>query len=298
MSIGYDLGVKPLELIALEDNRVLLADASRRIYLLDQQNPKPLLWGCLPHFADPTTSIGTTAVGTELVTVTSRPSLSASIKGKDVYRTELRRTRLDDGTFAKPDVVRIESDLRYQAVTYSPSKKVLFLVPASATEIQRADLIRVKNGREKEITPTPVPWITLPGATSITELLYSDTSSTLIALDGASGTIHAVRDDTQQPRVDQLADFSNSLVGLAIDAHRDRLYVGDPVQKGVWRLDCPGMTHCGEPIPIAHGQIALPSILEIAPNGTLWIGDPEDELIKAISPEGEILQVIREVPTE
>ena len=88
-------------------------------------------------------------------------------------------------------------------------------------------------------------------------------------------------------------------IGLAIDDERRRIYVGDAKGDQIWRLDCPEVDRCEEPRVLLQSEMfPSPSELDVATDGTLWVADREGRVIVALSPEGEILQKITELPRE
>ena len=86
---------------------------------------------------------------------------------------------------------------------------------------------------------------------------------------------------------------------LAIDDERRIIYVGDARGDLIWRIDCPEVNQCNEPTVLLQAEMfESPSEMEVAADGTLWVADREGRIIVALSPEGEILQTITELPRE
>jgi sugar lactone lactonase YvrE len=86
---------------------------------------------------------------------------------------------------------------------------------------------------------------------------------------------------------------------MAVDEERGRVFVGDARGKQIWRVDCPVSGDCSEPRSIIASELFVsPTDLDVAAEGTVWVADREGGVILALSPEGEILQTITELPAE
>jgi DNA-binding beta-propeller fold protein YncE len=84
-----------------------------------------------------------------------------------------------------------------------------------------------------------------------------------------------------------------------MDNERRRIFVGDAMGKQIWRIDCPTEDACNEPVSLLQGDLFVsPSEIEVEPDGTVWVADRESQVIVALSPEGDILQTITELPME
>jgi hypothetical protein len=297
--IMRDDSVRPMVLTALPDGRVLIADASRRIFRIELDIPTPYAFGCLPQIADPAGTVGVTIDGYSGFAVRSRPTTRSSIRGGYDYKTDLLSFSLDGDVTSFEDPIRVQSSERFSAMTYDHGKGRLYLARGGSGEIYVADLFApTKAGGRKRVKPTPMPWVDLEQTESISDLYYDEGSGVLLALDAGKGDLFAVREKAVGMEVEYVATDLGWPVALTADADRGRIYVGDGKEQRIWQLDC-SSDGCTQPtVLLQSDELASPGLMDVAPDGTLWIGDREAGKIVAVSPRGQILQTVAKLPVE
>jgi len=286
-----DSGVRPNNLKVMPDGRVLVTDASRRIYEVDAASSVPVLYGCLPELADPTANIGLEIDGTRGFGALSRPTGKSTRKGTDEYETLVVPFALVDGQAQLDKLIKIHSEKQFAAAAFDFGNHRLFLSGVAGKVIYAVDLTEKK--------PTPVLWFDVEKEGVISDLHYNNKTGSLFASGGTDGVLYRLTEHGEGPRPNLIARSLGWPVGMALDKERNRLYVGDAKGKQIWRIDCPDAETCGEPRSLVDGSLfATPSEIDVAPDGTVWVADREARLIVALSPEGEILQTISQLPVE
>jgi pimeloyl-ACP methyl ester carboxylesterase len=125
--VVVESAVRPNNLAALPDGRVLVVDASRRIYGVDASSPTPVPLGCLPRLADPTANIGFDIKDTWGYGAISSPSSKATRKGSDEYRTLVSRLELRDGEALSDKPVELRSTQQFAAAAFDIDGQRVFL---------------------------------------------------------------------------------------------------------------------------------------------------------------------------
>ena len=289
--VVVESAVRPNNLAALPDGRVFVVDASRRIYGLDSASPTPAPLGCLPRLADPAANIGFGIKGTQGYGAISRPSSKATRKGGDEYRTMVSRIELldDDAVLDKPREVK--STQQFAAAAFDIDGQRVFLSGVEGKVIYVADLAAKKL--------TPELWLQVEAEGLINDLYYDNISGSLYAIGGEEGVVYRLTEHGEGPKPTLIAGSLGLPVGIAVDDERGRIFVGDAKGRQIWRIDCTTAGECSDPISLlADETLVSPGELDVAPDGTVWIADREAQMIVALSPDGEVLQTITDLPAE
>jgi hypothetical protein len=287
----HDSAVRPNNLEVMPDGRVLVADASRRIYEVDAASSVPVLYGCLPELADPIANIGLEVDGTRGFAALSRPTGKSTRKGTDEYETFVVPAALADEGIQLGKLIKIQGEEHFAAAAFDFANERLFLSGVAGKVIYAVDLTEKK--------PTPELFLEVEKEGVISDLHYNNKTGALFASGGTDGVLYRVTEHGEGPRPTLIARSMGWPVGMTMDNERNRLYVGDAKGKQVWRINCPDAHTCEEPRPLVNGDLfASPSEIAVAPDGTVWVADREARVIVALSPEGEILQKISHLPTE
>ncbi|MGB3564439.1 MAG: SMP-30/gluconolactonase/LRE family protein, partial [Thermoanaerobaculia bacterium] len=289
--IVRDSGVRPNRLAVMPDGRVLVADASRQIYAVDTSSPVPVPLGCVPQLADPSASIGFNSKGRLAYGAMSQLSSASSRKGGTDYQTLVMPFVLEEGDPVVGKPLQIRGKERFVAAAFDIDGQRVFLSGTDGKVIYVADLTHKK--------PTPELWLDVESEGLISALHYDNSSGSLYAAGAEEGVLYRLTEHGEGPLPTLIADSLGWPVGLAIDADRGRLYVGDAKGKQIWRIDCPAAAECSEPSTFIRSELFVrPKDLEVAPDGTVWIADREGKVIVAVSPDGEVLQTITELPIQ
>ena len=289
----HDSRVRPNSLEILDDGRVLVADASRRIYEVDVSSPTPKFYGCLPPTADPSSNIGFDLDGQQAYAALSRPTGKSTRKGTDEYETLLFPVLVEDGGLVPGKYTRLESEERFLAAAFDFDNRRVFLAGPEGKVIHSVQL------GEKRKKPAPELFLDVSDSGVLSHLRYHNATGALLAAGGEDGELWRLTEHGEGPEPTLIATDLGWPVGLAIDDERRIVYVGDAKGDQIWRIDCPEADRCSEPTVLLQAEMfASPSELDVADDGTLWVADREGRVILALSPEGEILQTITQLPRE
>ena len=283
--------VRPNRLAALPDGRVLVADASRRIYGVDTSSPTPTFFGCVPNLADPRASIGFDLKDTQGLGALCQLSSKSTRKGGDEYKTTVISLNLqgDDVGIDKPRELR--GTQQFAAAAFDIDGQRVFLSGIKGKVVYVADLSLKK--------PTPEIWLKVESEGVINDLHYDNRTGSLYAIGGDDGAVYRLTEQGEGPLPTLISGNLGLPVGMAIDEERGRIFVGDAKGKQIWRIDCAAMGECSEPRSLITSELFVsPAELDVAPDGTAWVADREGGVIVALSPDGEILQTITELPAE
>lgn len=288
----HDSRVRPNSIETLTDGRVLVADASRRLYEVFKDRSSPRFYGCLPASADPSSNIGFELDGKQAYTAISRPTGKSTRKGTDEYETLLYPVVLEDDGLAPGKPRRLESTERFLAAAFDLDNRRVFLAGPEGKVIHQVQL-----GEKKK--PVPELFLDVSDSGVISHMHYHNQTGALLAAGGEDGELWRLTEQGEGPVPTLIATDLGWPVGLAIDDERRIIYVGDAKGDRIWRIECPEPGQCNEPTIFLQAQMfASPSELAVAVDGTLWVADREGRVIVALSPEGEVLQTITELPRE
>jgi sugar lactone lactonase YvrE len=133
----------------------------------------------------------------------------------------------------------------------------------------------------------------------ISDLHYNNKTGALYAAGGKDGVLYRLTEQGEGPIPTLIARSLGWPVGMSVDVERRRIFVGDARGKQIWRIDCPDEDSCEEPRVLIQDDIfRSPSEIDVAADGTVWVADRSAGLVVALSPEGEVLQKITDLPRE
>ena len=196
-----------------------------------------------------------------------------------------------EGALVVEKPLQIRSTKRFAAAAFDVDGQRVFLSGIDGQVIYVADLSLKK--------PTPELWLEVKSEGVINDLHYDNTSGALYASGGEDGALYRLTEQGEGPLPTLVGGSLGLPVGMAVDEERGRLFVGDAKGKQIWRIDCPVSGDCTEPRSLVAAELFVsPTDLDVAADGTVWVADREGKVIVALSPEGEILQTISELPAE
>lgn len=270
-------GVRPNWLKALPDDRVLVVDASRRIYQVDASSPRPVFNGCLPQQADPSSSIGFGIQESRGFTALSRPTSEGTRKGTNEYETLVAPFEVSEGMLHPGGPIKTKSAEHFVAAAFDLDRNRAFLTGVDDRVIHSLDPT-AKN-------PTPEPWLEIESEGVVSSLVYDRGTRSLFAANGETGVLYRLTEEDGKPVPALVAESLGWPVGIAVDQQRGRLFVGDAKGRQIFRIDCDGQGSCSEPRSLIASEIFVsPRDLDVAPDGTLWVADREGQIIVAPSP--------------
>jgi DNA-binding beta-propeller fold protein YncE len=201
------------------------------------------------------------------------------------------RVELRDGEALSDKPVELRSTQQFAAAAFDIDGQRVFLSGIEGKIIYVADLAAKK--------PTPELWLQIESEGMINDLYYDNTTGSLYAIGGVDGVVYRLTEHGEGPTPTLIAGSLGLPVSIAVDENRGRLFIGDAKGRQIWRIDCSAAGECSDPMSLAAGEIFVaPGEIDVAPDGTVWIADREAKVIVALSPEGEILQKITELPVE
>ncbi|TNF78914.1 MAG: hypothetical protein EP299_03470, partial [Acidobacteria bacterium] len=212
-------------------------------------------------------------------------------KGSDEYKTMVARFELGDGDLVAEKPIELKSTQQFAAAAFDFDGRRIFLSGIEGKVIYLVDLAAKK--------PIPELWLEVESDGVINDLHYDNATGSLFAIGGVDGDVYRLTEHGEGPKPSLIAGSLGLPVGIAVDDERGRVFIGDAKGKQIWRIDCSASGKCTDPVSlIAGGKLVTPAELDVAPDGTVWIADREAQMIVALSPDGEVLQTITDLPAE
>lgn len=274
--------VRPLGMGLLSSGDLLFVDQLRRIYSVAPGSSHPDLIGCYPHAIDPAEVIGGHQVDVDITFITNT-LIPGESKKKDKTRYETQLIHVPDirhPASGKPVV--FDSDTRFQSAAIDPRESKVYL--ATADRLYVADLSRRK--------PRPEPLVPLQTSDQVGWMQFDAKNKRLLLPDTELGRLYSIELGGKAPEVQQIARDLGSPAQVKIDQKTGSLYIADSKGKKIWRLPCQ-QGRCGKPQVFARSpEFTTPRYLAVAPDGSLWVGDPQARKIFAVGATGKIQRTI------
>ncbi len=214
-------------------------------------------------------------------------SLRANTAPEDSRRMGIARVRrAADGSWAEK-VQELPGGTLYEAAAFDFERQRVFLAGRDAPSLEIADLAR------RDVRPAPP--VELGAAVEQITLLEYDGTRRLFASDGRN-TVLAIEIDAAPPRVQVVASGLDRPSALVFDRERLRLYVATSGDGALWKLEC--ASECSAPVRFASAAaLRRPRTLAVDPQGVVWAGDLENEVIVGFSPAGELVKQVERLPS-
>jgi len=143
-----------------------------------------------------------------------------------------------------------------------------------------------------EDSPKPQKLLDLPHASPATAIYSESSRQRLFVAQGQSGTLWEVDLRGEAPEPHLVVDDLGWLAALGYGRRTQRLYVTDVANQTIWALDC--RDRCKEPtVFLQSDSLKNPITLEVALDGTLWLGDLQEQTLVTIAPDGTVKSTIR-----
>lgn len=275
--VTRETGLRPIGLAVRSSGELLFADASRRLFAVPKGRTDPLFLACIPPGFDPTDIIGGFRDQDTLVIVFNTQVGSAK---KVEYRTEMFPLSAANLGAGKIKLTRFEGGERFYAATVDPEAQKAYL--AAKNEIYVADVT------QRSPKPEPLLRVDTPG--QLSDLKFDAANKRLLALDSRAGRLYLVDLQTSPPTprlgIDGLGSPAESEV-LA----PGRIYVSDVADRQIWEITCDA-SRCSKRVFARSDAFRAPTQLALAPDGTVWVGDPEAGRLFAIAPDGTVKETV------
>jgi hypothetical protein len=275
-------GVRPVAVIPRPDGAAIFLDRNRGVYSVASGSRRPVFVTCLEPSVDPSQGIGFQASGNLAHVVLQAPQ-----GGEDECRTEVRELRVDPRRPYASRSRQLGGSRCYSAAIVDTADQRVFLssVDESGVQLWVADL--------REDTPPPELLVRLPDSQAPTVLAFDPAHSRLVTATTETGTLWEIDLSAAGPPVSRVEPSLGWPTALTFDASGEHLYVGDALEKTIWRLAC--RERCRKHSAFLKSEaLESPSALAMG-GGSLWVGDLSAQLLLAISKAGIIDQAIEKL---
>lgn len=274
-------GVRPVVVLPRPDGTALFLDRSRGLYAVRRDSPRPVFLRCFSENLDPSDAIGLRLAG-ELAYVAFRRGGGSTPEARCHTLVVPFQVLADSYRPGRP--LRVAGSGCFVSATFDLVDRRIYLGAEDSPTLLVADM--------GEHGARPRVLVELPGSDPLAALYFDRTVPRLFALQGAEGAVWEVDLRSDPPGAGRVASDLGWPTALTFDPGRRRLYVAEGREGRIWALDCRGPCRQAEPF-LQPGLLTHPTSLEVGLDGTLWVGDPEANLVLAIAPDGEVLGSIR-----
>ena len=274
-------GVRPVAVVPRVDGGALFLDRSRAVYSLSPDSIHPVFVSCMREELDPSNAIGFHVAAHLAYAAITTPTSATGSK----CRTEVFEFEIDKESYRQLSHMRLACDECLTAAAFDvPGKRVyLSLISDDGPGLYMADLTE-ELSRPREVT-------FLPGTLPATTLFFEATRDRLFAVQAESGELWAVEPSESEPQVRLVAEDLGWPLALGYSKQTQRLFVTDAKNQRLWSLDCSGQ--CKDPTVFLQSEsLENPTTLAVALDGTIWLGDLEDQTLQTITPEGKVERTI------
>ncbi len=275
-------GVRPVAVVPRPDGSALFVDRSRAVYGVRPDSPRPVFLSCLSEDIDPTHAIGFHVAGHLAYAALVRPEAGAGPK----CQTEVYEFQVDNSGYRQLSRIRMAGSDCFTAAAFDvPEKRVYFgFEEEGEAGIFVASL--------SEDSPKPSKFVDLPGAQSATVLKVDAAGRRLFATQAESGALWVVDLSAEVPSPRLVTDTLGWPTALGFGGATQNLYVTDAKSRKIWALDC--RDRCKEPtVFFQSDSLRNPTTLAVALDGTLWLGDLQEQTLMTIAPDGSVMNTIR-----
>ena len=270
-------GVRPVAVAPRPDGSALFLDRSRAVYSVRPGSERPVFLSCLSPSIDPNQGIGFRVAGHLAYAAVSIPEGGASSK----CHTAVYEFQVANDGYRQLGSVPLAGSACFDAAAFDVQGKRVYLGydGEEGPGLWVADLT--------QSSPQPQKLLDLPGGTPATALHFDASHRRLFAAQGASGTLWSVQADTETPRLQFVSDRLGYPLTLEYGQGQQRLYVADVRGQRIWALEC--ADRCGDPqVFFDFEDLEVPSSLDVALDGTLWVGDIQSQTLLTIAPDGTV----------
>lgn len=274
-------GVRPVAVVPRPNGGALFLDRSRAVYAVRPGSTRPIFLSCMRESFDPSDAIGFHVAAHLAYVALVRPAGGTDSR----CQTEVYEFVIENDRYRQLSQTRLSGSDCFAAAAFDvPGKQVyLSLEEEGEPGLFVADL--------SQKSPEPKRFVDFPGARPATVLYFDAAGQRLFAAQGESGELWVVDLEDEVPRPRLVVDTLGWPMALDYGRAAQRLYVTDAKNQNIWALDC--RDQCKDPTVFFHAaSLKHPTTLSVALDGTLWLGDLEDQTLTTIAPNGSIKNTI------
>lgn len=279
-------GVRPVAVVPRPDGGALFVDRSRGVYAVRPESSHPIFVSCLTEDVDPSEGVGFQVAGHLAYLVMVRPESGTESK----CQTEHYEFQVDNDGYRLLGRTRLGGSDCYTAAAFDLAEKHVYLSAEGEAGVALYSADMSKEGVKPDL------WLTIPGSGPgtgpVTALYVESVSRRLFATRAEDGELWATDLDGDPPRPRLVSDSLGWPMAIGFGRQSRELYVTDAKNQRIWALDCED--RCGAPRVFYQAEsLRNPTALAVALDGTVWLGDREEQTLTTIAPTGEIGTVIR-----
>jgi len=275
-------GVRPVAVVPRPDGGALFVDRSRAVYAVAPDSVRPVFLSCLREGIDPSDAIGFHVAGHLAYVALVKSDGGTAAK----CQTAIYEFAIEQDNYRQLSQIRLTGSACFGAAAFDVPGKRVYL------SFQEEDKPGLFVSDLSQDSPKPSRFVDLPGTRPATVLHFDATRRRLFAAQGESGELWVVDLDADEPRPRLVVDTLGWPMALGYGKRMHSLYVTDAKSQTIWALDC--RDQCQEPtVFLQSDSLKNPTTLEVALDGTLWLGDLQDQTLMTISPDGSVTSTIR-----
>lgn len=270
-------GVRPVAVVPRPDGGALFLDRSRAVYGLSAGSTRPVFLTCMRESLDPDEAIGFHVAANLAYAVISRPDGGPAAK----CHTEVFEFEIGKDGYQQRNHIEVPGTDCFSAAAVDVPDKHLYLVAPRETgsRLFEVDLT--------EDPPRPEEFLDVPGVEPATDMYFESSRKRLFIAQGRVGTLWELSLGDDAPKLRRADDGLGWIAALGFDRGAQRLYVTDAKNQRIWALDCRG--ECKDPtVFLQSDSLRNPITLAVALDGTLWLGDLQEQTLMTIAPDGSV----------
>jgi pimeloyl-ACP methyl ester carboxylesterase len=277
-------GVRPVAIVPRPDGGALFLDRSRAVYAVGPNSNRPVFLTCMRESVDPDEAIGFHVAGNLAYAVFSHSGGGESSK----CRTEMYEFEIEKEGYRQRNRIEVSSSDCFSTAAIDVPEKHLYLISPheGGGRLLVADL-------EAE-SPRPRDLLDVPGLEPATAMFFEASKQRLFVAQGESGTLWELDLGGDVPELRQVVKDLGWIAALGYGKTEQRLYVTDARNQRIWALDC--RDECKDPSVFLQSEtLQNPFTLQVALDGTLWLGDLKKQTLMTVSPDGSVERTITSI---
>lgn len=275
-------GVRPVAIVPRPDGGALFLDRSRAVYAVGPNSNRPVFLTCMREPVDPDTAIGFHVAANLAYAVFSRSEGGSPPK----CQTEIYEFEIAQDDYRQLNQIEVSGSDCYRAAAIDVPEKLIYLVSPheGGSRLVVADLA--------EDSAKPRDVLDVPGQEPATSMFFEASKRRLFVAQGQSGTLWELDLGGDVPELRRVISDLGWIAALGYSKTAQRLFVTDAKNQSIWALDC--RDECQDPTVFLRSEtLQNPFTLQVALDGTLWLGDLREQTLMTISPDGDVKRTIR-----